>query len=88
MRSRGILPLGVRFGYSKHSTTQTRPFSSMVNAIGLTTCGSPANSFTSNPSGDLHPLDRLLRRQVRLARRLAVVEAEFLLGERGRGEEE
>ena len=35
MRSRGALPFGVRFGYSKHSTTQTRPFSSMVKAIGL-----------------------------------------------------
>ena len=54
MRSRGVLPFGVRFGYSKHSTTQTRPFSSMVNAIGLTTCGSPAKSFTSNSSATLN----------------------------------
>src|SRR5207237_5210368 len=35
------------------------------------------------PVGDLHPADRLGRRQVRLAGRLAVVEAEFLLGGRG-----
>src|SRR5262245_32782620 len=50
MRSRGILPLAVRLGYSKHSTTQTRPFSSTVIAIGLTTSGSAANSFISKPS--------------------------------------
>ena len=25
MRSRGFLPFGVRLGYSKHSTTQSRP---------------------------------------------------------------
>ena len=50
MRSRGIRPGGVRFGYSKHSSTQTRPRSSMVMATGLTTIGSAANSLTSNPS--------------------------------------
>ena len=86
MRSRGIFPFGVRFGYSKHSTTQTRPFSSMVNAIGLTTCGSPAKSLTSNSVGTLILRDRLLGLEVRLAGRLAVVEAELLLGEGGRGD--
>src|SRR6478609_4433098 len=50
MRSRGIFPLAVRFGYSKHSMTQTRPFSSTVMAIGLTTSGSAAKSLTSKPS--------------------------------------
>ena len=40
---------GVRFGYSKHSITHTRPFSSTVIATGLTTCGSAANSLTSKP---------------------------------------
>jgi len=33
-----------------HSTTQSRPRSSKVKAIGCTTSGSPANSVTLNPA--------------------------------------
>ena len=54
MRSRGALPFGVFDGYSKHSSTQTRPFSSMENATGLMQSGSPANSLTSNSGGTLN----------------------------------
>src|SRR5262249_20406862 len=49
--SRGLAPLGVRRGYSKHSTTHSRPRSSTVNAIGLMTSGSAANRVTSKPGG-------------------------------------
>ena len=55
MRSRGARPFGVRLGYSKHSSTHTRPRSSMEKATGLMTCGSPANSLTSNSGGTVMP---------------------------------
>src|SRR5262245_53344432 len=56
MRSRGFCPFGVRLGYSKHSSTQMRPRSSNVNAIGLMTSGSAATSLTSQPAGTLKRL--------------------------------
>ncbi len=85
MRSRGALPFGVRFGYSKHSTTQMRPFSSMVNAIGFTTSRLAGEQLHLELVGDLELRDRLGRLEVRLSGPLAVVEAELFLRERGPG---
>ena len=52
------------------------------------TIGSAAKSLTSKPSATFMRLTRFLGRQVGLAGRLGVVEAEFLLGEGEGGEEE
>jgi len=45
------LSSGTRLGYEYASATHSRPRSSIANAIGWTTSGSPANSVTLNPGG-------------------------------------
>src|ERR1043166_2595642 len=50
-RSFPSCPGGSHLGYEKFSTTQSRPRSSIVKAMGWTMSGSPAKSETLKPSG-------------------------------------
>ena len=88
MRSRGILPLAVRFGILEalddpHPAFLVHGHGDRVDEVRLA-----GEQFDLEAVGHLHLGDRLFGLQVRLAGRLAVVEAVLLLRERGtRGEQ-